>query len=274
MSMLLPAGPRTDVEILRLGGSKIVDRGDHLVVRTPAQPTYHWGNYLQLLPGADQSDVDRWVSAFHHEFPTAEWLAIGLPSVPDQAVAEAYEDLFLEVTSDDVLVADHLPRATANPPGYVVRPFDSDDDWQQQRRAYAAENAADGRFEKETHDAFVTGQIASRRRRQAAGSLQWFGAFVDDSGLAPGRPGELAADLGIVVLGDDARYQSVGTQPDHRRRGLAGHLLGVAARWAAERGATRWVIVTESTNDAGRVYRSVGFEDDAKVVTVYRRPSL
>ena len=89
------------------------------------------------------------------------------------------------------------------------------------------------------------------------------GAFADDL---------LVADLGIGRCGTTARYQSVGTDEEHRRRGLASHLLGVAARWAADQGCDRWVIVTEATNPAGRVYRSVGFEPDVGSVLAYRKP--
>ncbi|OFE18429.1 hypothetical protein BA895_12490 [Humibacillus sp. DSM 29435] len=68
-----------------------------------------------------------------------------------------------------------------------------------------------------------------------------------------------------------ARFQAVGTDAEHRRRGLAGHLLGLAARWAGDQGATAWVIVTESTNPAGQLYRSVGFVPDVVQVTVSHR---
>ena len=82
----------------------------------------------------------------------------------------------------------------------------------------------------------------------------------------------LVASLGIVCCDTTARYQAVGTDPQHRRRGLATHLLGVAARWSADHGCDRWVIVTEATNPAGRVYRSVGFEQDIGNAQAYRRP--
>lgn len=73
--------------------------------------------------------------------------------------------------------------------------------------------------------------------------------------------------------GATARYQGVGTSAEHRRRGLASHLLGVAAQWSADRGCDRWVIVTEPTNPAGRVYRSLGFMPDTGAVRAYRRPA-
>jgi GNAT superfamily N-acetyltransferase len=85
------------------------------------------------------------------------------------------------------------------------------------------------------------------------------------------RDDTLAASLGIVLCGTTARYQTVGTDEPHRRRGLASHLLGVAARWAADRGCDRWVIVTASTNPAGRIYRAVGFEPVPSTVQAYRR---
>jgi GNAT superfamily N-acetyltransferase len=89
----------------------------------------------------------------------------------------------------------------------------------------------------------------------------FLGAFAD---------GVLVASLGIVRCGTTARYQGVGTDAPHRRRGLASHLLGVAARWAADHGCDRWVIVTEATNPAGRVYRSVGFEPGTATIQAYR----
>jgi GNAT superfamily N-acetyltransferase len=96
------------------------------------------------------------------------------------------------------------------------------------------------------------------------GHLAWFGAFHGD---------RLAAELGIVDCGEGvARYQSVVTAAEHRRRGLAGHLLGVAAQWAADRGARRWVIVADAGSDAARLYRSRGFEPADSGARAQRKP--
>jgi len=83
----------------------------------------------------------------------------------------------------------------------------------------------------------------------------------------------LASSLGIVVCDATARYQSVGTDAGHRRRGLAGHLLGVAAEWSAGKGCDNWVIITEAGNPAGRLYRSVGFAPDVCNARAYRAPA-
>lgn len=72
----------------------------------------------------------------------------------------------------------------------------------------------------------------------------------------------LVAQLGIVDCGQGiARYQHVFTAPEHRRRGLTSHLLGVAARWASDRGCNRWVIVADADSDASRLYQACGFTD-------------
>jgi hypothetical protein len=42
-------GYRTDLAILALEGSRVTDRGDHLVIRTRGNPNYWWG----IDPGGD-----------------------------------------------------------------------------------------------------------------------------------------------------------------------------------------------------------------------------
>ena len=65
-------GWRTDLALLEISGSVLDDRGDHVVVRTPDNPTFWWGNFLMLAgPPADAADARRWIGAFEAEFPAA-----------------------------------------------------------------------------------------------------------------------------------------------------------------------------------------------------------
>lgn len=169
---------------------------------------------------------------------------------------------------DDVLLADTVPQERPLPDGYTVRRLAGEGDWEQHVGLALRENARTGEHDSAGHERFVRARTSGRRALAAGDDAAWFGAFAGDV---------LVADLGIVVLGPPgarlARYQDVGTDAAHRRRGLAGHLLGVAARWAADRGARRWVILTEATNAAGRVYRSVGFAPVEGSAQVERRPA-
>lgn len=255
----LPPGVRTDLQILLLQGGVVEDRGDHLVIRAPHNPEYHWGNYVQVTTG-DPDNAEHWLEVFRREHPDAAHIALGLPRMPS---AGRYEALGLEVGSDESLLREGLPHDRPLPEGYTARPLATDADWEQLRVAAALENSRTGLYEPVGHDRFIRNQLAARRALVEAGQAAFVGAFHGD---------DLVSDLGIVVLGDEARYQSVGTDALHRRRGLAGHLLGLAARWAGERGARRFVIVTETTNAAGRLYRSVGFEPAEIAVQAYRRP--
>jgi GNAT superfamily N-acetyltransferase len=138
------------------------------------------------------------------------------------------------------------------------------EDWEQSVAKEMADNARADVYEPVGHEQFVRALVGTRRELSERGVAAFFGAFSH---------GRLVADLGIVRCGTTARYQAVGTDPGHRGRGLASHLLGVAATWAAEHGCDQWVIVTESTNPAGRVYRRAGFTPDAATVQAYRPPA-
>ena len=41
-------GFRTDLALRVLEGAEVTDRGDYLVVRSPDNPTFYWGNFLLL----------------------------------------------------------------------------------------------------------------------------------------------------------------------------------------------------------------------------------
>ena len=255
-----PPGWATDLAILEHSGSTVEDHGEHLLVRTPHNPDFHWGHCLFVTDEDAMGDAARWVDAFQLAFPEATWVAIGLPRMPDDQDAWVAQGLDLEL--DDVLTTRTLPRQSPLPEGYTVRRL-SGQDWAQSVARSVAENDRTDEHDPQSFERFAQGQALVRRALSERDMGASFGAFADDV---------LVADLGIVRCGTTARYQSVGTDDEHRRHGLASHLLGVAARWTADRGCDRWVIVTEATNPAGRVYRSLGFEPDTGNAQAYRKP--
>jgi len=255
-----PPGWATDLAILEHSGSTLEDRGDHLLVRTPHNPEFHWGNCLLVMDEDAVDDAGRWVGTFQSAFPEATWVAIGLTRMPDDQDAWVGQGLELEL--DDVLTTRTVPRQTPLPEGYAVRRL-SGEDWAQSVARSLAENSRTDEHDPRSFERFAKAQAQARSALSERDIGASFGAFADEV---------LIADLGIVRCGTTARYQSVGTDAEHRRRGLASHLLGVAARWSAERGCDRWVIVTEATNPAGRVYRSLGFQPDTGNASAYRKP--
>jgi GNAT superfamily N-acetyltransferase len=256
----LDVGWATDVAILELSGSSVEDHGDHLILRSPQNPRHHWGNCVLVADPGAVDDAERWVGIFAAAFPAADWIAIGLTRMP--ADAGPWQENGVELEPLEVLSASRVPRQTALGDGYVVRRL-AGDDWDRAVRLSVEENEATRGTDAASYEGFartraeVTRALCEDRRDLAA----YFGAFSGDV---------LAAHLGVVRCGATGRYQSVLTGAAHRRRGLASHLVGVAARWAASRGCDRWVIVTETTNPAGRVYRALGFEPEGTYVEAYR----
>lgn len=256
--MDLPLSWHTDLAVLRLEGSTIDVRSDHLVVRTPTNPIYYWGNFVLVTDPERVDDAAHWLDVFETELPDAAHRAIGLVTQPTDA--EAWKAVDLELTHDDVLVAETCPELTPVPQGYLVKQIRDAIEWEQSSGLRIAE-FAEGDPREAEHERKRT---ASRAALSEQGDLAWFGAFHGD---------RLVAELGIVDCGEGAaRYQSVVTGAEHRRQGLAGHLLGVAAQWAAERGARRWVIVADAGSDAGRLYRSRGFRPVESGARAERRP--
>jgi GNAT superfamily N-acetyltransferase len=253
-------GYQTDLMLRRLAGAVIDDRGDHLVVRTPANPNFYWGNFLLIDPPSGGSS--RWLEVFAREFPDAQHVAIGVDGVGGDA-GDVDELLAggLKVEQNIVLTASQIRPSGRRPPA-EVRPLLSDDDWRQM---------VDVRLDVDDdhsarHREFVERKAEEARRLAADGHGEYFGAFVD---------GVVRASLGIVTGGNGlARYQAVETHPDHRRKGLASAMLVAAADVALNRlGAKTLVIAADPDYVAIDLYRALGFTDSERQVQLQRAPT-
>jgi ribosomal protein S18 acetylase RimI-like enzyme len=94
---------------------------------------------------------------------------------------------------------------------------------------------------------FLQRRAAWKASLIANGSARFVGAFDGDT---------LIGSLGLVSLGDVARFQDVETAPAYRKRGIASSLLAAAA---AESPCDTLVIVAIPGSDAARVYERAGF---------------
>ena len=237
-------GLATELAVLR-PASIVEDRGDHLVVRTPGQPGYYWGNFLAFREPPGPGDEAAWPRLFEAAFgddPAIRHMAFGWDD-PEGGLghAEAFEPAGFEPELGVVLTA----RAVQSPPHpaseLVVRALASDADWEEAIANQVA-TRAEG-FEPAAYMRFKRAQMAAYRAKAEAGQGAWFGGFVD---------GRLVADLGLYMAGTLGRFQSVGTHPSYRRRGACGTLVhAVAAHAFAEWGAERLVIVAEPGEAGG-----------------------
>jgi GNAT superfamily N-acetyltransferase len=243
-------GWQTDLAVLRLGGSTIQQAQDHLVVRTPSNPTYHWGNFVLVTEPRAVDDAGRWRAVFAEHFPRAAHLAVGLAGRPEPG---AWGSTAIEAS--DVLVAGSAPARRPLPDGYRVRALTTEADWEASTALNDEHYPGDPEFARL--------RSLTRSGMVEDGHLDWFGAFTENGD-------RLVAELGIVEVEPGlARYQSVLTHADHRRKGLTGHLLGVAAAHARAAGSSRLVILADPDGDAGRLYRAAGFRHTETVWQAY-----
>jgi GNAT superfamily N-acetyltransferase len=256
-------GYRTDLMVRALEGASIDDRGSYLVIRSPANPTYWWGNFLLLANPPRPGEAEDWLATFAAAFPDAKHIALGIDVTEVSAVnIRDFTSLGLRLQRSAVLTARDLnqpphPNRTA-----TIRHLTGDADWQQAAALRAVLNEG----EPGAEPTFLHARVAAERALTEAGHGVWFGAFLN---------GELVAQLGLVTDGKGiARYQNVETHPSARRKGLAGTLVWQAGRYGlTDLGASTLVMLADPLDVAIRVYRSVGFTDTETQVGFERQPA-
>ena len=201
--MDVPLSWHTDLAVLVASGSAVEEHADHLVVRTPTDPTYDWGNLVMVTDPATVDDAARWEAVFTSSFPGAGHRAIGLPTEPTDVAA--WEACGLEIEHEDVLVRDAPLERRPLAEGYVVRQLTSDEDWERSRPV----------------------RREARRRVVDGGNAVFLGAFAGDELAADtagsGRPSPAARHTGRRSAPDpfprdpSPRFSHVPTAPGPRR---------------------------------------------------------
>jgi ribosomal protein S18 acetylase RimI-like enzyme len=245
-------GYRTDL-IFHAFDGEIIDRGDYLVLRTPTNPGFYWGNFLLFSYSPRESSFKEWRDLFALEIgvpPETKHQVFGWDSPDGElGVIQSFLQAGFRLASEVVLTSSE-PHSPTRPSDLVsIRALKTDADWEQ-----AVENQVVCRepgFEESEYRDFRKRQMDRYRKMTTFGLGNWFGAFVDQ---------QLVADLGLFHDGSVGRYQSVETHPDFRRQGIAGALVYEASRQAkAEYNLNTLVIVADQDSSAARLYESLGF---------------
>ena len=258
-------GFRTDIMLLTLQGSAVEDRGDHLVVRSPGNPAFWWGNFVLLrdLPG--RGGVQRWEKTFAQEFPEAAHRTFGVDGTRGEvADCGEFTAAGYAVDGSAVMTASSVHEPPHPNRHATCRALDLTDRGDRDAAiALQLANAPDR--EPSSHGEFLARKMEAMSALQEARCGSWFGAFVD---------GRMLSGMGLFSDGSGvARFQSVDTHPDARGRGLAGTLVHhVSCYGFADLGATTLVMVADPGYHAIDIYRSVGFETTETQIQLERSP--
>jgi ribosomal protein S18 acetylase RimI-like enzyme len=245
-------GYRTDLMVRRLAGASIKDLGRCIVVRTPDNPWFHWGNFLLWADPPGERGIEAWISAFAEEFPDATHTTFGIDGTGSPEHRDHPSPVALEAELSVVMTSERPPEVGPVEGGVAVRPLRSAEDWRQHLLLRHDEEEAEAHPVPPGHAQFLQRSTEESRRLVDQGRAAYFGAFVDD---------RLRSVAGIVSDGRGvARFQNVGTHPAYRRRGLASALLARAGTFGlADLGADLLVIVADQDGPAADLYHSLGF---------------
>ncbi len=244
-------GRKTDLIFSRFEG-QVIDRGDYIVIKTPSNPNFYWGNFIIFSKEPKPGDFKLWKSIFDEEFDsysginhyTFTW------DTDEKGVYDEFLKDGFEFDSGVVLTTERLV-----PPQYKndlikIRKIESEKSWKEVIELQV--KCADPKFLNDHYREFKEAQFRNYKTMSDAGKGYWFGAYIDEV---------LVADLGIFFEGEVARYQSVETDPKFRKQGICANLVYQVGQFAFEKLGVKTLVMEADPNyHAARIYESVGFQ--------------
>ncbi len=266
--MILPRslGYRTDLALLELSGARISSRADCLVIETPENPAFYWGNFLLFPQAPTPEDFSRWPRRFKEELGHQEKIRHVCFGWDQPTGTRGASDLFLEAgyrfDAGIVMTTHTVKRPSSVHPNLEVRPLESNKEWHAAAEIQIA--SAHPIFESNAYRRFKEAQMRRFRHMTKEGALRWFGGFEGET---------LITNLGLSQRGSARRFQTVATHPDHRRKGACTRLVYETSVGALAQGAKTLVMVADEFEDARRIYARVGFELTERQVGLTLIPS-
>lgn len=246
-------GRQTDFIFSRFAGS-VEDKGPYVVIKTPSNPGYHWGNYILFDRPPRRGDLLEWKSLFDKEFPdyiephhyTFTWET-------DPETNGNYQEFLadgFEFESAVILTANQLNQPKHLNNEVSIKKIETKQEWEDVIQLQIL--CADKRFLNEGYKSFKRNQMQHYQEMKHAGLGNWFGAYIGE---------KLVGDLGVFCQEKLARFQNVGTHPQFRHQGICGTLVYMAGQVALrEYGVETLVMEADAEYHAARIYESVGFE--------------
>ena len=269
-------GWRTDLIFARFDG-EVTAHADHLVVRTPRNPTFWWGNFLLFGAAPREGDAPTWLARFEAEIaakqPESRHLSFGVDSEAGFELPADFARAGLTQFRSTVLTMHRAQlRAPRAAPSREFR-IDVLRSAQQMTEAVELQVVSDaGRSEQEAaYRVFRRRQMSRYEAMEAAGMGHWFGVFArGDDGTE-----RMVADCGLFRAPGQGlgRFQHVETHPAWRRRGLCSVLIHAVCRHGFEQmGLDTLVIVADPDDVAIGLYESLGFQRGASTWHLEKAP--
>ncbi len=251
-------GHQTDLFFLE-EDSIVEHHADAIVIKSPSNPEFFFGNYLIFNRSNTELDVHHYVERFNQAFSDAKGINhvafswdIGFPIDQLSIPASYSKDLLRSLTfQGDMEPPKKLP--------FFIKPIETDSEWDQVKTSQAALMLE---FAQDDVEKMLTRRISNYRRLIENGEGIWLGAFDGST---------LAGNLGIFHRNNLARFQNVSTTAQYRSRGICKTLIKTAVQLVEQKNPyISFVIQTEQGSIAEQIYLSLGFIPTEEVVAVYQ----
>lgn len=242
---------QTDLIFNRFSG-QVFNNKHYTAIKTPAHPDYFWGNYLIFPQAPQKEDRQLWLNAYENEFGPPEkqgFIALTWDS-PQKGTVQPFLDWGFELQRSDILCArpETLNKGRFNSE-LTIRPLISKTDWQAYQHVHFDPDWPYGSAEQQKQ--FLDRSCSELYDMVQTGIGMRFGAFFGT---------ECVGELGVYWQGNVGRFNTVGTHPKFRRRGVCSTLVYSVSQQMFQRGLETLVIEADQEEAAGRIYRSLGYQ--------------
>ncbi|MBS1984201.1 MAG: GNAT family N-acetyltransferase [Bdellovibrionales bacterium] len=249
----LSLGWQSEIMLLQ-PSSSVEERVDHLVVRTPAQPDYMWGNFLFFDREPGPGDYETWTALYRRYFGANTWfITLAWPSTNSPGTErQTFLRNGFQAEGCTVLINRNLRRPERFESHLEVRPLLTAAEWTAAAQAhirYLCTSTTPGNDQID----FAERRFAAFRALHDAQRGHLFGAFL---------AGEFVGQMGLYHAGVGARYgrfQEVMIHPEFRRRGLCRSLVYLACAHMQTHYGLREFVTFAEDPDALSAYHSTGF---------------
>ncbi|MCP4449379.1 MAG: GNAT family N-acetyltransferase [Myxococcales bacterium] len=242
-------GLRSDLALI---AGEFIQRDDCLVVRSPNEPNYYWGNLLVFSKPPTEECKSTWERRFAEEFadmPEVRHKAFTWDMGGKGGSIRPFVESGYHHQTTVVLTAESVKEPPRPNAGMEIRELSSDAEWNDIVALQVA--SRDPEHSEASYLAFAQQRFVELRAMVERGEGEWYGGYVD---------GRQVGNLGVFRSGTIARFQQVVTCPDFRRKGVCGTLVSAVSNLALARVECQTLVMLADTEyHAARIYESVGF---------------
>ncbi|QDU32009.1 hypothetical protein KS4_00370 [Poriferisphaera corsica] len=246
--------------------SIITHQPDHLIIKTPQNPTFFQGNLLIYNHPPSSTHLTNWEDAANQAFSdqplTAHrcfaWDINPADPLTDPITSKAvatFESANYEYEQSIILTTNTINSPKHPNSDIHIKPITAPAHWQAVTELQI--DIGSKTYNEKLYRPFMLQRIKDWQHMINNNQGIWLGAFLGNT---------LAADLGFFWNQSLSRFQHVETHPDHRNQGICATLVHHACQLALNQNPqTTLVMEADESYHAARIYQSLGFAPTERI---------